>query len=542
MSGQHIINPVLRGFNPDPSVVRVGDDFYMATSTFEWFPGVQIHHSRDLIHWELIHRPLDRVSQLDMRGAPDSCGVWAPCLSHHGGKFYLVYTNVKSFDGVWKDSPNYLVTAEHITGPWSEPVFLHSMGFDGSLFHDEDGRKYFISMVVDHRRGKFFGGIILQEFDEGIGKVVGPVHHIWEGTDLGITEGPHLYKKDGYYYLLTAEGGTEYDHAVSLARSEHITGPWEVHPGNPLVSSRYNPDLELQKAGHGDLFQTQDGSWYIAFLVGRPLSTRGRCTLGRETAIQKVRWEKGQWPELSTGGREPLVEVESPDLPIHPFPEWPARDDFDSPALGIHWQSLRVPVSEDWLSLTERPGHLRLKGRESLSSFHHQSLIARRVQHKHVEASTMVEFRPTHFQHLAGLVCYYNSYNYHYLYISTGDGGKTRELQVLSCDRYVLTEALDQPLLIPPAGPVYLRVVFRGASLQFFYALEPDTWVSLGPELDGSILSDDYIQHDSRYRPAFTGAFIGLCCQDLSGHRHPADFDFFEYREIIEAPASGHSR
>lgn len=158
-------NPIIRGFNPDPSIIRVGKDFYIATSTFEWFPGVQIHHSKNLADWRLIKRPLNRKSQLDMLGVPDSCGVWAPCLSHYEDTFYLIYSNVKSFDGIWKDTPNYLVTTQDISDEWSDPIFIDSSGFDGSLFHDYDGRKWYSSMITDHRKGKFFGGIILQEYD-----------------------------------------------------------------------------------------------------------------------------------------------------------------------------------------------------------------------------------------------------------------------------------------------------------------------------------------------------------------------------------------
>ncbi|MEO1653148.1 MAG: family 43 glycosylhydrolase, partial [Bacteroidota bacterium] len=160
-----IRNPILSGFHPDPSIIRVDKDFYLATSTFEWHPGVRIFHSRDLAHWELIAQPLHRLSQLDLRGVPDSGGVWAPCLSYDQGVFYLVYSNVRSFDGVWKDSPNYLVTTRDIRGEWSEPIFLNARGFDGSLFHDQDGKKYYLSMQVDHRQGRLFGGIILQEYD-----------------------------------------------------------------------------------------------------------------------------------------------------------------------------------------------------------------------------------------------------------------------------------------------------------------------------------------------------------------------------------------
>ena len=156
-----ITNPILTGFNPDPSICRVGDDFYIATSTFDWFPGVQIHHSRDLVHWHLLTRPLTRVSQLNMKGNPDSCGVWAPNLTYKDGTFYLVYTDVKRFDGRWKDTHNYLVTATEIDGEWSDPIYLNSSGFDPSLFHDEDGRAWVPNLLVDHRKGKFFGGIVL---------------------------------------------------------------------------------------------------------------------------------------------------------------------------------------------------------------------------------------------------------------------------------------------------------------------------------------------------------------------------------------------
>ena len=200
-----IQNPIIRGFNPDPSIVRVGGDYYIATSTFEWFPGVQIHHSKDLIHWELKTRILTRESQLGLVGVPDSCGVWAPCLSFHEGVFYLVYSVVKSFDGVWKDTPNYLITATAIDGEWSEPIFLSSTGFDGSLFHDQDGTKWYVTMLVDHRKGKLFGGITLTQYSSEAQSLVGETYYLTKGTEIGISEGPHLYQKDGFYYLLLAD-------------------------------------------------------------------------------------------------------------------------------------------------------------------------------------------------------------------------------------------------------------------------------------------------------------------------------------------------
>ena len=229
-----IQNPILRGFNPDPSILRVGDDYYIATSTFEWVPGVQIHHSRDLMHWRLLTHPLDRVSQLDMKGLPDSGGIWAPCLTWDDGTFYLAYTVVQELNSVTKDTPNYLVTADHIEGPWSEPVYVNSDGFDPSLFHDDDGRKWWLNMVWDHRPGRsFFYGIALQEYSLEKQNLVGESRIIFKPTELDCTEGPHLYKRNGYYYLLTAEGGSGYEHAVTLARSRDIGGPYELHPQKP---------------------------------------------------------------------------------------------------------------------------------------------------------------------------------------------------------------------------------------------------------------------------------------------------------------------
>jgi len=531
-----IVNPILTGFNPDPSIVRVEDDYYIVTSTFEWFPGCQIHHSRDLKHWQLIAQPLDRVTQLDMKGVPDSCGVWAPCLSYHDGVFYLLYANVKSFKGEWKDTPNYLVTAESINGPWSEPTFVNASGFDASLFHDDDGKSYCLNMLVDHRNSKFFGGIVLQEFDKQSKQLVGKIHHIFSGTEHARTEGPHIYKRNGYYYLLTAEGGTSYEHCVTLARSKSLTGPYEVHPENPVITAKYHPDSILQKTGHGDLVQTQDGEWYAVFLTGRPLTKLGRCITGRETAIEKVEWREDDWLYLTSGGQVARCEVEAPALPEYKFPPTNRKLTFNSAEIDINFQALRVPLSKDWVNQTDRAGYLRLYGRDSLSSCFEQSLIGRRVQAHHTRAETCLEFSPENFQQMAGLVCYYNTLHYYYLHISGDDMGSysgNKYLNILSCDDGKTTLANQIPIDITGMDKVYLKADFDGASLQFYYALAEGDWQTIGPVLDGSILSDDYVEHAERhFHPCFTGAFYGLSCQDLSGQKLEADFEYFDYQEI----------
>ncbi len=524
---QTITNPVLRGFNPDPSILRVADDYFIATSTFEWFPGVQIHHSKDLIHWKLITHPLNRTSQLDMLGNADSGGIWAPCLSWQAGTFYLIYTDVKNWRRNYKESHNYLVTAPDIMGPWSEPVYLNSSGFDASLFHDEDGRKWLLNMLWDFRAGGvpgYFAGILLQEFDVSTQKLTGPIRNIFKGSPIGWVEGPHLYKHNGYYYLLTAEGGTGWNHAATLARSKTIDGPYEIDPQNPVITSHGKPALELQKAGHASLVETQHGDWYLAHLCSRPVGPERRCILGRETALQKCVWTDDGWLRLEQGGNNPRVSVPAPNLPAHPFEAEPVRDDFDAATLNVNFQSLRVPVDQAWCSLTERPGWLRLYGRESLSSQHRQSLIARRVQAFRCEASTCLEFEPDTFQQMAGLTAFYDVTTHYYLYV-TYDEGKGKHLNLLAMDLYNLSFPLAQTVNLDGWQRVYLKVTFDYATLQFAYSQDGITWQNIGPACDATKLSDDYGPE------SFTGAFVGLCVQDLSGRRKHADFDWFEYQE-----------
>ncbi|KQW46220.1 MULTISPECIES: glycoside hydrolase family 43 protein [unclassified Roseateles] len=543
-----ITNPILPGFHADPSICRVGDDYYIATSTFEWWPGVRIHHSRDLKHWRHHSYACTRKSQLDLTGHPDSAGVWAPCLSYSGGQFWLIYTDVRSTIGAFKDTHNYLITAPSIDGPWSEPIYLNSSGFDPSLFHDTDEngsvRHWLLNQQWTHVPGKnHFNGILLQEYDHEARRLVGPVKNIYAGTQLGVVEGPHLYRRNGWYYLLTAEGGTFYEHAVTLARSRSIDGPYETLPGNPLLTAWQQPTDGLQRSGHASLVQTQHGDWYLAHLCGRPLEWSGpnadkqngvyenlHCPLGRETGIQRIHWRDDDWPEIEGGGNAPRLQVAEPGLPEHVFPAEAARDDFDGTTLNPHLNSLRVPFDERWISLTERPGFLRLKGRESLMSLFDQSLVARRQQHFNCRVETRLEFAPELFQQMAGLVAYYNTSNHAYLHVSRHIDSGQRVLR--------LTVNRDAALSEPAAaveladGPVDLAVEFSHATYQFHYAQDGKAWTAFGPALDAAMLSDEFAtQFVNGFARSFgfTGNFIGIACQDLSGQRLVADFDHFSY-------------
>ncbi|WOI57826.1 glycoside hydrolase family 43 protein [Palleronia sp. LCG004] len=538
-----IENPILPGFNPDPSILRVGGDYYIATSTFEWYPGVQIHHSRDLKHWRLVTRPLERAGQLDMRGDPDSGGIWAPCLTHSDGLYWLIYTDVKRRDGAWKDAHNYLVTAPSIEGPWSDRIYLNSSGFDPSLFHDADGRKWLLNMIWNHNKagGDKFGGIVIQEYSVEEQRLKGEIRNIYRGTDHKLTEGPHLYRRDGYYYLLTAEGGTGYDHAATMARSRDLFGPYETDPAKHILTSKdTDPGHLLQRAGHADIVETEAGEHFMVHLCSRPLdATRGAVTgagihsddvrrspLGRETSIQRLIWEEGAFPRLAHGGPAPAAGIEGPDLPEHPWEAAPARRTFEG-ALPPEFQWLRTPEPDRLFSLTERAGALRIFGRESPGSQFEHALVARRQEHLNFAAETEIEISPGDYQHFAGLIAWYGRNKFHYLAVTADEAG-ARVLTIYSC----AAEWPDPKVSIPitpvplPEGPVRLGLDVEGATLRFRYAAAGGEWTDAGVALDQSAISDEAGNGPGNN---FTGAFVGMCAHDTSGRGRPADFLSFTY-------------
>jgi xylan 1,4-beta-xylosidase len=518
-----IHNPVLPGFRPDPSIVRVGDDYFIANSTFEWCPGIALSHSKDLVHWRAIGHVITRPSQLDLRGVVDSAGTWAPSLSHDGKLFHLVVASIRTRVGPFKDMRVLLFTAPSIEGPWSDPVSLGGCGFDPSLFHDDDGRKWLANIQWDYRKDRpRFAGIVLQEYDPARQALVGEMTTVL--TKPQLLEGPNLYKRNGLYYIMCAEGGTGWNHGISMARARTIRGPYEPDP-QPLLTTRHTLTNPLQKSGHGEIVQTPGGEWYLAHLCSRPLAPERRCILGRETAIQKVRWTDDGWLRLESAGIEPQVDVPGPrDTKDHTWPQTPARDDFEGGALSPLWQSLRVPVDESWASLKKRPGWLRLVGRESLHSLFEQSLVAQRLTSFKQTADTCIEFNPAHFTQSAGLICWYDTRTHYYLRI-THDAGRGKILGIVLSDDGVYDELAGSDIAVNDWERVYLRGSIDHDKLQFSAGPAPDKMKPIGRVLDASKLSDDY-----GHGLHFTGALIGLCAQDLNGSGCVADFVYFELR------------
>lgn len=517
-------NPIPGGWCSDPSIVRVGEDYYIAASTFEWMPGVALFHSKDMIHWERLPGALQDDEAVNMEGIDPSCGIWAPNLTWCDGLFYLAYTIVYTSAHRYKDTHNFLITARDICGPWSKPVPLHRIGFDPSIFHDDDGRKYVVSQTMEYRTTyKRFRGVTVQEYDPVARRMVGEPHIVFEGTDRGVTEGPNIMKKDGWYYITAAEGGTEYGHCVTMARSRSLWGPYEVDPRNPMLSST-GTESALQRAGHGQYVSDSQGNWYMAHLCARPIEGKWSI-LGREAAIQNIDWPEGEWPRIkgASGTAQPKLTYEGPEVAPVLFPEEPVRTEF---AKGIpnRWMTLRRTWRHCGISLDEREGYLRIHGGNSLCSHYQQGLLARNLSSLSCDFATRVEFTPRHPGHLAGLVCMYNSVNWYYLAMSADEAGLP-VLGLFSCEN---GEAEDKGYWPLPENcrELTLSGSVRGGELQFAYARPGEAAQVVGPALDMRILSDEHVDGNG-----FTAAMTGICCQDLRGDGVYADFDWFDYRD-----------
>ncbi len=502
-------NPVIPGFNPDPSICRVGSDFYLVTSSFEYFPGVPIFHSKDLVHWRLLGHVLTRDSQLDVRKSKSSGGIYAPTLRHDGKLFYMVTTHI---DG----GGNFYVTAERPEGPWSDPIWLDRDGIDPS-FAFLDGTAYYT------RNGKgsdFDHPLIYQStLDTKSKKLVVKPEPIWPGTGGVWPEAPHLYKRGEHFYLMHAEGGTSYDHSEIMVRSKSPFGPFEVCPHGPILGHRERTGHPIQATGHADLTDLPNGDTWAVFLGIRPKNGRFHH-LGRETFLAPVTWTDDGWPIIGNQGHVEL-DMPSPALAPAPFAAPAARDEFDAQTLAPTWNFVRNPNHDDW-SLASRAGYLRLMGSNvTLDDEGSPALVARRQEHFAFVARTRLEFEPGGANEEAGLAVRANEDFYAAIAVTRGASGREATLRTRLLGKSTLGKST--PL---DAGPIDLEVNATASKYEFF-ATTGTKRISLG-KLDPKEIATEKI-----WRPGhnyFTGAFVALYASG-NGKRSgaPADFDWFEY-------------
>ncbi|MBM7838949.1 alpha-N-arabinofuranosidase [Alkalihalobacillus xiaoxiensis] len=511
-------NPIIPGFYPDPSVCRVGEDYYLVVSSFEYFPGVPLFHSKDLVNWKQIGHVLDRVSQLQLDGTPNSRGIYAPTIRYHNGLFYLITTFVVSQTGARK---NFYVTATDPAGAWSDPIWLKDApGIDPSLFFDDDGKVYYTGNRVPEAgqtHAKHME-IWLQELDVKSGLLIGDKTGIWDGA-LKVAhaqEAPHIYKKDDWYYLIIAEGGTGFTHAVTVARSRKIDGPYESNKRNPILTHRHlNKNYPIANVGHGDLVQTQTGEWWMVCLGSRPYGGIFR-NMGRETFLAPVEWED-EWPVVcgETGKLE--LKMEGPTLTRGEEIELDQFEDFNEPTLNLAWNMIRTP-QDSFFSLTEKESCIRLYGKpHQLSECENPSFIGRRQQHLSFRATTKFTLQSSIDGDQAGMALFYSQDNHFRFEIVNDKERRLRLVRLENGEETILAEKLVE------LEEVELRIRADLQELSFFYK-KAGNWKKLMDQIDARLLSTDRAG-------GFVGTYIGLFCISKGAFGSTkADFDWFEYK------------
>lgn len=542
-----IQNPIIPGMAPDPSIIRVDDIYYIATSTFHWNPAIQIFKSTDLASWELIDSVL-KDGEVNLRGTNTPAGIWAPHLSYDKAtkKYWLAYCHMQNMAGREFNSESYVIWANDITGPWSNPIYLTSIGFDPAIFHDDDGKHYLSILEWETREGyQAPGHIVLAEVDLENGGIIGEWQRVTQGfTTRGCAEAPQIYKKNDYYYLLIAAGGTGYAHGVEIGRSKNIFGPYEAHPsGEPIITSSprhlfslgnpdaghfemYNPNSIMQKAGHGSLVETQTGEWYIAHLMSRPLEGTLLNPLGRETSLQKMHWTDDGWLEMADGSNLAKMEVEGMvgkevATPI----SHDVLEDFNDEKYSNRFMTPYRNQEEDWVNTTERPGHLRIHGENSFFSQFNPSIMATRATSFNYEIETKVEFHPKHYSETAGMGLYYDSNNWLYLHLTHSEEENGTVLKVLQAKLGQRIEYVNNFLPVHN-GIVELKLVYDNGLADLMYRLDGE-WKMFVSKIDVSYLSDEGVNGEPGEIGGFTALFNFIGSVDAYQHKSFADFDYY---------------
>ena len=507
-------NPILSGYHPDPSICRVGDDYYLVNSSFEFFPGLPVYHSKDLVNWELIGYGITRPDQVELpSGLGDSRGLYAATIRFHEGVFYIINTCVQC-------NGNFYITATDPSGPWSNPVWLNSHGIDPSLFWDENGKCYYTGHGFrgEERAWEAEEGAWMQELDLNNGKLVGDWKQLTNGyaSNARWTEGPHIYKIDGKYILLVAEGGTGFHHSVTIFNSDSLWGPYIPNHANPVMTHRnFGKEYPIHSIGHADLVQTQNGEWW-AVMLGKRL-TDSVTMLSRETFLTPVSIEY-QEEKLTTvfnpGVGKLLPSQKRPDLPWHPFYKKSDKDEFLCDHLDLEWNFLRTPYLK-WYTLKD--GNLLMDLRkETVDELSNPSFIARRIEHFNFEASARLKFSSKKTNEQAGIIIYRNSKNYYTLLKSVNkvtlvmqSKGKSTELASIDIK----------------AEDIFFKVSAKGINAKFYAGKSMDKLIQIGGEIDLSAVSDENAG-------GFNGPYVGMYATSNGKNSNAvASFDWFEYKK-----------
>ncbi len=515
-----IYNPIITGFAPDPCICKALDTYYIATSTFEYFPGINIYASKDLANWELICHPLDEVRLLDMRGNCPQSGVWAPDLSYVDGWFYIVYSNMRHVTrGPFKDCQNYIIKSKSIYGPWTDPVYFNSSGFDASIFHDTDGKSYFLNMEWNYSKGgskQSFTGILLQEMDRVTLEKKSEVKKIFLGSDLGFVEGPHIYKRNEFYYLFCAEGGTGYRHAEVVARSKNIWGPYELHPNTHIIQS--NPNILLQKTGHASIVDAGKNGWLMAHLCGRP-NHLGKCNLGRETAIQNIIWEK-DWPYLVDHSRDAKEYYEIVD-DVKIVEKKRIDYDLNGKEFKLDFKTLRQPMTKYQKIIGEE---IELVGLQSPLSCHDQNVLLRPQKDKYCAFGCKLNFDSENFLEFAGLTYRYQEGFFYILYQTLDYDENKRVLRLMIMNDF--KPDYQEQIKIAVDKEVYLKCEINDDIIHFYYSKDGNQYIQIGGDYDTSFISDESVPG------AFTGAHLGIIACDLRNYSKKAYFSKLWYEKL----------
>ena len=497
-------NPVIPGFYPDPSICRVGDDYYLVNSSFEFFPGVPLFHSRDMVYWEQIAYVLTRDNQLNLHRCKTSGGIYAPTLRYHGGRFYMITTNV-SHGG------NFYVWTDHIRGEWSDPVYVKQGGIDPSLFWDEDGTVYFHSTYSDEAGRACIGQCTI---DVETGEMLTSTRPIWYGTGGKCPEGPHMYRLFGKYYLMIAEGGTEYGHMETIARSESPWGPFESCPHNPILTHRdISPrHSEFQALGHADITEGPNGKWWIVFHAIRP-SQHMLHHIGRETMVAPVEWDENNWPVVN-GGKPITSVMEAPGEISVRNNDFSHEDNFLEDKLSLYWSFIRNPIRKNY-SLTEKTGSLRMSaGEATLDDIASPTFLGLRQQHFNVVAETVLEPIPEGVE--AGITVFHTNDHHYDLIVTRREGRTVVFLRKHVCDMVTETDRV----LLSECRAIRLQIRASRLSYEFRAGMEGAKLVSVGTGCTQPLSTECMVC-------SFTGCFIGLFVQGTPETK--VFFDRFSY-------------